>query len=148
MANSCAEALRLLDAGLDAATCHDFRAIREVAMCSAWDRLRAAPENWSGFGDALRDAWSRIRADCAVHGGTRPEEGFLQPAPEMPHILGVFQVRMDGVPVGVVVQEADGTLTSCVGGDCRTWPGVTAVGNRLPEAVESISGGRLTAERL
>jgi hypothetical protein len=146
--SDCAGALDRLAAGLDAQTCHDFRGIREVAMCAAWQGMRSRPQTWSGFGQALRDSWARIRTDCAAHGGTAPESGFLQPtAPAAtPQVSAVYQVLRHGRPVGVLVQEADGTLTSCVLGDCRTWTG--PAGGDLPGALSALSGGSLHARPL
>lgn len=148
----CADALALLAGGMSEQSCHDFREVREAAMCRAWNDMRNSPRTWAGFGPALRAAWANIHADCVVHGGTRPEVGFLAPAPPAPPTPGpavsaVYQVLRDGRPIGVVVQEADGTLTSCVGGDCQTWSAPSAGGD-LPAALSAISGGTLSAARL
>lgn len=148
--SDCRQALALLSSGLDQQTCHDFRQVREVAMCSAWQSVRAE-RSWADLGPALRQAWARIRTDCAAHGGTTPEVGFLPPAAAAPapapEISAVYQVLRAGRPIGVVVQESDGTLTSCVGGDCRTWS-APAAGGDLPGALAALSGGDLTAVRL
>jgi hypothetical protein len=140
----CTQALEALARGLDPQSCHDFRAVREVALCSAWQRFRSSPGDLPAFSQAVRDAWSSIRTACAAHGGTRPEFGFLEPEGAAPRVTGVYQVRLHGQPIGVLVQEADGTLTSCVGGDCRVLAGGAEPGS-LPAALSQVSGGALEA---
>ena len=72
---NCAEALRVLQAGMDEIACHDFGAIRQVALCQAWETFET--QQADTFHTAVRQAWNAIDAKCAAHGGTKPETGFL-----------------------------------------------------------------------
>lgn len=156
MSTHCEEALRALNEGMSTYDCHNYRGIREVAMCAAWHGYRAEPipdRTLASFSDRVRGAWSQIRSECATHGGIRPEHGFIQPErptlePVHPDVAHVYRVLRDGREVGVVVQETDGTLTSCVGGDCRVIAGGTAEPGALPSAIAELSGGTLRAQEI
>lgn len=159
MPRDCREALDLLAAGMDDTACHDFRAIRQVAMCDAWHRMEArGVVTAQSFGDALRDSWATIHTRCEPHGGAVPESGFLRPAGQRaptgpynaiaPQVAHVYELRVDGRPAGVIVQEVDGTMTSCVGGDCRTLAGGDPDQRAFVSALNLMSGGRLEARPL
>lgn len=118
----CAEALQALAAGLDEETCHDFRAIRQVVTCRAWEDVRTGG---GSFHDAIEDGWSAARSACAAHGGTTPEGGFVRPEATVPQVTGAFEVRdRYGHPAGVVVAFSDGTAESCGGATCTDYPTV------------------------
>jgi len=95
---TCSEALAELQHMSDAA-CHDFRGLREIVMCQAWDDFRSgrAPT----FSAAVEDGWTKVRGACAAHGGITPEVGFLQPPP--PPTPTIREVYRQGQPVGVLV---------------------------------------------
>lgn len=120
----CSAALTALAAGLDDQTCHDFRAIREVVMCDAWHGGGAiAPVTPGSFRQRVDDAWARVRGACALHGGTTPEAGFLQPGDVAVHVslspLEVYEIRRGGAHEGLLVLQPDGGVSACLADGCR-----------------------------
>ncbi len=73
---NCDDALRVLASGGSEDMCHQFDAIRQTAMCRAWqifDQQRPAT-----FKVAVDAAWDEVETACRSHGGIKPEYGFVQ----------------------------------------------------------------------
>lgn len=114
----CTEALRALAEGMDAFHCHDFSAVRQAVACHAWHEHQKGVT----FGEALHNGWQAVRSACAPHGGVTPEEGFptawLSSGP--PGVRLTYDIRNGyGATVGKIVTQDDGSITTCVMGDCR-----------------------------
>jgi hypothetical protein len=99
---TCADALAALRDMSDTA-CHDYRGLREIVMCRAWEDFRQG--RTPTFSAAVEDGWAQVRGACAAHGGITPEVGFLAPPPApTPTVREVYHA---GTPVGVVVASGD-----------------------------------------
>ena len=113
----CSAALAALAEGTGG-FCHDFRDIREVVLCRAWQDFRSGTAHtWS---EAVEGGWQAVRGACATHGGTTPETGFLTPPPASQRVA---QVRRAGMTVGVLTEEPDGTVHVCLENACHTLAG-------------------------
>jgi hypothetical protein len=126
----CSAALAALARGLDGQACHNFRGIREVVMCDAWRRARAAGAfTRTSFSQAVDDGWRDVRGACTAHGGTTPEYGFLQPGVAPPDLrtpgapAEVAAVRRNGLTVGLITLEPGGAVHACLEDGCHELQG-------------------------
>jgi len=126
----CSAALQALANGLDEATCHDFRAIREVVMCDAWHG-QGGEVTPGTFRQRVDDGWSKVRQACAAHGGTTPEVGFLEPETATP--MEVYQVTRNGAQVGLITLEGN-EVSVCLEDKCS----VTGGGVSSLDALRSV----------
>lgn len=104
---NCEEALRL---GLDQEACHNFRAVRQWVMCSAWRK----EEEGVPFSEAVSQAWDEAVELCRLAGGS--------PSPEEKPALQKVTRLLDpetGERIGKIVL-ADNELSICFGDDCVT----------------------------
>ncbi len=128
--SSCADALQALARGPGDFACHDYDTVREVVMCDAWHRLESsgggAPMT---FSEAIRDAWQQMRQACAPVGGVDHElntpvelaEGQNIPQNIPPAVDQTFDIlNAQSQPVGKLVVEATGSMTTCIDGSCHT----------------------------
>lgn len=120
---NCQDALDALANGLDESTCHDFRGIREVVGCAVWHDMQLGPPlDFQDLSARFHDAWSRVRTACIAHGGTKPEFGLLQPDQEaVPQTTWAVRDK-SGKLTGFISVESDGSLMSCIRGECNELP--------------------------
>lgn len=123
---NCSEALRALSQGLSPEICHDFRALRQVVTCKAWYEQKQEPFSIDTFQRRMTDAWDAVRKSCEVHGGMRPQIGFLTPqvSKSIPteayaHIEKVTEIKKNGLHVGIMAEASDGTVTICINDKCE-----------------------------
>ena len=132
-----------LAAGLDYETCHNYRGIRQVAMCDAWHGPGATtPVTPQSFRARVDESWATVKHDCASHGGDRPETGFLEPATSPTE---VYDVRRNGRHEGLLVVQPDGEVTACLENRCRDVRGGQQALDSLRSLLE-VQGFEVVAE--
>ncbi len=112
---TCAEALQALAQGPGDFACHDFDTVREVVMCDAWHKMET---DHTDFKTALDQSWSQVKTACEPVGGITPEV-----RPEHRAEAVTTYAIMDGQnqSIGrVVVDGADGSVTTCIHDACHT----------------------------
>ncbi len=124
--SSCAEALQALARGPGDFACHDYDTVREVVLCDAWRRLETpgavTPAN---FSEAVKESWQQLRQACAPVGGIDHEFNtpveLAEGQDTRPAVTQTFDIlNAQAHPVGKLIVEADGAMTTCIDGACHT----------------------------
>ena len=112
---NCAAALAAL-ASNDPGIC-DFEGGHQAAMCSAWHSTPHGEQfTFDAFGKSIEQGWQRVHASC--------QNAATMPIPRRPTITWGVTDR-GGAVVGTLNIGSDGSITSCIHGDCSTLPAGT-----------------------
>ena len=112
---NCTEALQALAQGPGDFPCHDFDTVREVVMCDAWHKMET---DHTDFKTALDQAWSQVKTSCEPTGGITPE---VRPERGAGSVTTYAILDTQNQTIGrVVVDGADGSVTTCIHQACHT----------------------------